>query len=146
MSFIDKMKESGEDIKEAFQDGAHDLADEAGDLKDAAAEKAADREGRRRLKECCRRRRFETPPPMPPLRPRTPPPTPPKGQGCGRYRQGRLPMPPMPPRTRLTTPKAAGRTSNAPDAPGRSVRGAWMKEESPLVGNPRAAGFSVLLA
>lgn len=27
MSFIDKMKEAGEDIKEAFQDGAHDLAD-----------------------------------------------------------------------------------------------------------------------
>ena len=42
MSFIDKMKEAGEDIKEAFQDGAHDLADKAGDLKDAAAEKAAD--------------------------------------------------------------------------------------------------------
>ena len=36
MSFIDKMKEAGEDIKEAFQDGAHDLADKAGDLKDAA--------------------------------------------------------------------------------------------------------------
>lgn len=35
MSFIDKMKEAGEDIKEAFQDGAHDLADKAGDLKDA---------------------------------------------------------------------------------------------------------------
>ena len=42
MSFVDKMKEAGEDIKEAFQDGAHDLADKAGDLKDAAAEKAAD--------------------------------------------------------------------------------------------------------
>lgn len=42
MSFIDKMKEAGEDIKGAFQDGAHDLADKAGDLKDAAAEKAAE--------------------------------------------------------------------------------------------------------
>ena len=42
MSFVDKMKEAGEDIKAAFQDGAHDLADKAGDLKDAAAEKAAD--------------------------------------------------------------------------------------------------------
>ena len=32
MSFVDKMKEAGEDIKEAFQDGAHDLADKAGRL------------------------------------------------------------------------------------------------------------------
>ena len=38
MSFIDKMKEGGEDIKEAVQDGAQDLADKGGDLKDAAAE------------------------------------------------------------------------------------------------------------
>ena len=37
MSFLDKMQDAGEDIKDAFAEGAHDLAEKAGDLKDAAA-------------------------------------------------------------------------------------------------------------
>ncbi len=42
MSFLDKMKDAGEDIKDAFTEGAQDLAEKAGDLKDAAMEKAGD--------------------------------------------------------------------------------------------------------
>ena len=42
MSFFDKMKDAGEDIKDAFAEGAHDLAEKAGEIKDAAADKAKD--------------------------------------------------------------------------------------------------------
>ena len=42
MSFFDKMKDAGEDIKDAFAEGAHDLAEKAGEIKDAAADKAGD--------------------------------------------------------------------------------------------------------
>ena len=31
MSFFDKMKDAGEDIKDAFAEGAHDLAEKAGE-------------------------------------------------------------------------------------------------------------------
>ena len=43
MSFFDKMKDAGEDIKDAFAEGAHDLAEKAGEIKDAAADKALER-------------------------------------------------------------------------------------------------------